>query len=249
VHSLNSGLRLTGAGLAAALAILLVLDTGGIVGGGDEGTRDSGGAFTAGDGEVTESKAMGAGESMSLDAAAESGSADGFFATEPAAPESGGTPLESPRGAPGSGNADDVDNAPASGGGEATGTPLSAGVYSGSPVEESPAAPTQFLPATGGETDGTQDPLEERAAGLGSDATPTPTATPSPTASLADAAVGLGLNGLEEQDTETLTTLDSSVDSDDGPSALLVTEIVLAALLGVSVVGVAAATYAERRRR
>src|SRR3990172_1391123 len=46
VHSLNSGLRLTGAGLAAALAILLVLDTGGIVGGGDEGTRDSGGAFT-----------------------------------------------------------------------------------------------------------------------------------------------------------------------------------------------------------
>jgi hypothetical protein len=59
----------------------------------------------------------------------------------------------------------------------------------------------------------------------------------------------LGLNGFEGQDIETLPVNDSNVDSDDGPSALLVTEIVLAALLGASIVGISAATYAEQRRR
>ncbi len=249
-HSLNSGLRLTGAGLAAALAILLVLDTGGIVGGG-RSARDDAERSALAPVDANADKAMGGADALSESDSYESGSADGFFATESPAPAAGETPDESSREASGPDNVDGVDSAPASGAGEPTGTPSSVGVYSGPPVEESPAATTQLLPATGGETDGTQVPLEERAASAGSDATPTPTptATPLPSESPADAAAELGPNGFEEQDTETLTAMDSSVDSDDGPSALLVTEIVLAALLGASVVGVAAATYAERRRR
>lgn len=254
VHSLNSGLRLTGAGLAAALAILLVLDTGGIVGGG-RSARDDAERSALAPVDANADKAMGGADALSESDSYESGSADGFFATESPMPEVSGTPIGTPLEGVGTdggmGSTSSVDSAPASGGNEPTGTPLSADVYSGPPVEESPAAPTQLLPATGGETDGTQVPLDEHAASAGSDATPTPTptATPLPSESPADAAAELGPNGFEEQDTETLTAMDSSVDSDDGPSALLVTEIVLAALLGASVVGVAAATHAERRRR
>jgi len=56
-------------------------------------------------------------------------------------------------------------------------------------------------------------------------------------------------NGTPETDNRNVTNTSSTADSDGGPSAVLVTEIVLAALLGMSIAGIAAATYAERRRR
>jgi hypothetical protein len=227
-HSFNSGLRLTGAGLAAVLALVLVLDVGGVVGGGDTGDSSSLSAdgqmlgFAA-DASQEESKAAGDANSRSEDAAVGSGS-DAYFATEAPALDAGGTPVESAIDGDGMGNVNGVDSAPA-------------------------AAPTQVLPATGGEADGTQATADERAASAALDPTPTPTATPSPPDPPADAAAELGLNGIEGQDIETLSVSDSNVDSDDGPSAFLVTEIVLAALLGASIVGISAATYTERRRR
>ena len=243
-HSFNSGLRLTGAGLAAVLALVLVLDVGGVVGGGDTGDDGNLSAddqmlgLLAGRPEE-ESKAAGGANSRSEDAAVGSGqepsaSTTDNFQTTPA-PDGEGDILATP--------------SPLAGYAASAGTPSSVGVYSGPPAGESPAAPTQVFPATGGETDGTQAPADERAASAAPEPTPTPTATPSPPDPPADAAAELGLNGLEGQDIETLTASDSNMDSDDGPSALLVTEIVLAALLGASIVGIIAATYAERRRR
>jgi len=252
VRSVNAGLRLTGAGLAAALAVLLVLDTGGIVGGGDEGgsTRDE---------QMSLLAPMGADGDQALESTdalpeipdVKSGSADAYLATESPVPELR-TPVGSPAGGAGSagvGTGGGVDSAGAPSG-EPTGTPFAAGVGGPPAGVESPAVATETEMAAGGEGSTAQAPLpNERADGTDLDATPTPTATPSPSQLPADAAAALGLNGLEEQYDGTLSTLDANADSDDGPSALLVTEIVLAALLGASIVGVAVATYAERRRR
>jgi hypothetical protein len=57
------------------------------------------------------------------------------------------------------------------------------------------------------------------------------------------------LDGGQERDTGTLNSLEATGESDGGLSALTVTEIVLAVMLGMSIVGIGAATYAERRRR
>ena len=244
-HSFNSGLRLTGAGLAAVLALVLVLDVGGLAGGGDTG--DSGNLSAddqmlgfAADAPEEDSKAAGGANSRSEDAAVGSGQepsaslADNFQATP--APDGDGNVLTTVT--------------PLAGYAASAGTPGSTGTGSAPPVTAgTPAATEMALPATGGETDGTQATADERAASAVPDPTPTPTATPSPSDPPSDAAAELGLNGIEGQDIETLLVSDSNVDSDGGPSALLVTEIVLAALLGASIVGISAATYAERRRR
>ena len=228
VRSVNSGLRLTGGVLAAALAVLLVLDTGGIVGGGGEGTQEPGVSFFAATGDE---KAAGGADAFTEDAArsTESSSAQGYFATETPTPDAvagnDNVPVPSP-GATGSGagGSADVTGGPTSGSDLPSVTPLdSAG--SQAPAPESPTATPQPLPA----------PV---------------LATATPVPGLDDlAAAPLVPNGTEEGELEALTTADSNVDSDGGPSALLVTEIVLAALLGVSLVGIAAATYTERRRR
>ena len=215
VRSVNSGLRLTGGVLAAALAVLLVLDTGGIVGGGGEGTQEPGVSFFAATGDE---KAAGGADAFTEDAArsTESSSAQGYFATETPSPDAvagnDNVPVPSP-GATGSG----------AGG--------SAGV-------------------TGGPNSGSDLPSVTPLDSAGSQAPAPALATATPVPGLDDlAAAPLVPNGTEEGELEALTTADSNVDSDGGPSALLVTEIVLAALLGVSLVGIAAATYAERRRR
>ena len=228
VRSVNSGLRLTGGVLAAALAVLLVLDTGGIVGGGGEGTQEPGVSFFAATGDE---KAAGGADAFTEDAArsTESSSAQGYFATETPTPDAvagnDNVPVPSPGATGGgAGGSADVTGGPNSGSDLPSVTPLdSAG--SQAPAPESPTATPQPLPAP-------------------ALATATPVPGPDDLA-----AAPLVPNGTEEGELEALTTADSNVDSDGGPSALLVTEIVLAALLGVSLVGIAAATYAERRRR
>jgi hypothetical protein len=228
VRSVNSGLRLTGAGLAAALAVLLVLDVGGVVGGGDEDTRGGNTSFfSATMRDTANDSALEGAESQLENPTTEAGSDDAYL-----------TPAGSPLDGAGTGSAGAVGSEPAPSGGEPTSTPFSAGV-SGPPVEESPADSAPPNPTA----DDDAVPSPEMALRSSAIVTPTPTEAP------ADVAGELGLNGYDEQDTGTLTTSDANADSDDGPSALLVTEIVLAALLGASIVGVAAATYAERRRR
>jgi len=249
VRSVNSGLRLTGGVLAAALAVLLVLDTGGIVGGGGEGTQEPGVSFFAATGDE---KAAGGADAFTEDAArsTESSSAQGYFATETPTPDGAAgndnVPAPSP-GATGSGagGSAGVTGGPNSGSDLPSVTPLdSAG--SQAPAPESPTATPQPLPATGGA--GEVPEVSPRLPSQGEPAPALATATPVPGPDDL-AAAPLVPNGTEEGELEALTTADSNVDSDGGPSALLVTEIVLAALLGVSLVGIAAATYTERRRR
>ena len=185
MRSVNSGLRMAGSVLAAALAVVLVLDIGGVVGNG--GRVDDGGA--------------------TLQRSAEYDMASGAVET-PVAPIS-----EAADGSGGVGGAD-------------------------SGVDGLAASATAALAS----------PLPPE--GHGRDEVPQPTAAPLPARGEPTGEVvgGLGLNGSEEGDTETLTSGDSSTDSGDGLSALTVTEIVLAALLGASLIGIGAATYAGRRR-
>ncbi|HET9476006.1 MAG TPA: hypothetical protein VFP63_00815 [Dehalococcoidia bacterium] len=167
-RSANTGFRLAGGALAAALAVVLVLDAGGLVGnGGENGGGGDEFRQAASNYDVT------------------SGAA---------APESDGSIAE-----PG-----------AAATGEAAGA-------------------TPGIGADG----------EERSS-------ETPTPTPAATEMPGDAAAELGLNGPENDDS--VTTAESNEDSDGGLSALTVTEIVLAALLGASIIGSVAATYAGRRR-
>lgn len=170
-RSANTGFRLAGGALAAALAVVLVLDAGGIVG--------NGGGETGGGGDESPQAAY----DMTSNAA-----------TFPP----------------------DSDASAAEQGGAAT---------------DEVAEATPEIGADGGER-------------TAETPTPMPAATELPGA----AAVQPGLNGSENDDSETLTRGDLNNDSDDGLSALTVTEIVLAALLGASIIGSVAATYAGRRR-
>lgn len=234
-HSLNSGLRLTGAGLAAVLALVLVLDVGGVVGGGDAGDSGnlSGGRQMLGfaaDAPLENSKTAGGADALAEDAAGSlapeprASMTDNFQVTP--APDAEGTILATPT--------------PLVGHASSAGTPGGTGAGSAPPVTTETPATGQSLPATGGE----EMPASEADRIAPAEVTPTPTASPQPGADEA-----YGLNDYAEGDTGTLSVSDSNVDSDDGPSALLVIEGVLAVLVGVSVAGIIAATYAERRRR
>ncbi|HET8943351.1 MAG TPA: zf-HC2 domain-containing protein [Dehalococcoidia bacterium] len=171
-RSASTGFRLAGGALAAALAVVLVLDAGGIV--------DNGGEHAGGGDEFRQ----------------------------------------------GASNYDATSNA-----------------------ATSPPVGDASIAEQGGAATG-EDP--EASPGIGADGeersfqapTPTPAATEIP----GDAAAGLGLNGSGNDDNKTLATGDLNDDSGDGLSALTVTEIVLAALLGASIIGIVAATYAGRRR-
>lgn len=180
VRSLNSGLRLTGGALAAALAVLLVLDAGGVVGGGGRENRVG---LTETQGEV------------GYDAGVSG--ADSLYAQEGE---------ESSQIVPG--QADGVGG---------------------------PAAAPEASPETQAPADDDKAPRSSA------------TAPPAAPGTLSDAADELGLNGSGGEDTKTFTDADLNVDSGDGLSPLTVTEIVLAALLGASIIGVVAATYAGRR--
>ena len=182
VRSVNSGLRLTGGALAAALAVLLVLDLGGVVGN-DE--REDGGGGT----EVQRQAAYDTG----------TGAADSSEAPPPA-----------PAG-PGIADGDQ------------------GGIAAVSPAPQ-------------------PSPTPHESGGLDEAAISQATGTPAPTEMQGEAAAKIGLNGSEGEDTETFTPVDSITDSDDGLSALTVAEIALAALLGASIIGIGAATFAGRRR-
>lgn len=188
MRSLNVGLRLAGGALAAALAVVLVLDIGGVVGNGDE--MDGGGAALQRDSAYD--VANGAAEEQAAPIPQAADGADG----------AGGV------GGAGSGV----------GGPEAT-------------AAAPPASPT--APET-----------QDREAV----SQPSVTPLPAPGEPTGKAAAELGLNGSEGEDTETFTSEDSTMDSGDGLSALTVAEIVLAGLLGASLIGIGAATYAGRRR-
>lgn len=168
-RSASTGFRLAGGALAAALAVVLVLDAGGIVGNGGE---------HAGGGD--ESRQAASNYDVTSGAAA---------------PESDGSITEP--------------------GGAANGE-------------------------AAGATPGTRADGEERSSEA-------PSSTPAATEIPGDAGA-LGLNGRNNDDNKTLAIEDLNDDSDDGLSALTVTEIVLAALLGASIIGSVAATYAGRRR-
>jgi len=185
MRSLNSGLRMAGGALAAALAVVLVLDIGGVVGN---------------DGEVHDG-ATTLQRNAAYDMA--SGAAEKQAAPIP----------ETADGAGGEGGA---------------------GSGVGGPAATATAPPPSPTPPE------TQD----------RDAVSQPSATPLPALGepTGEVAGELGLNGSEEGDTETFTPEDSTTESGDGLSALTVTEVVLAALLGASLIGISAATYAGRRR-
>ena len=170
-RSASTGFRLAGGALAAALAVVLVLDAGGIVGNGRGAPAGGGDEFPRAAYDMTSSAAA-------------------------SPPETDGSAAEQ--------------------GGAASGE-----------IEEA----TPKIAADGGKR-------------TAETPTPTPKATELPGA----AAAQPGLNGLDNNDNETLATGDLNKDSDDGLSALTVTEIVLAALLGASIIGSVAATYAGRRR-
>lgn len=194
IRSINNGLRLTGGALAAALAVVLVLDIGGVVG-------------------DTENGGQGASTEIQSGAAYDMASREG---QNPLGP----LPLESP------GEGGDGEQP-----GETAGMGGVGGGAAGSPVPS--PQPTATPPESSTREEAALTPAPEP---------PDSTQTP------ADAAAELGSDGGEAEATGPLANADTNVDSDDGLSALTVAEIVLAALLGASIIGMGAATYAGRRR-
>jgi hypothetical protein len=238
LSSLNSGLRITGGVLAAALAVILVLDAGGIVGedGGDSGADNAATAEMAAnalgpleredenaDGDAGITEEMGRGD---LD------SAQGYEATASPAP-----PVN-----PGSAGVADG-GGPASGAGAPADQPAGTAAPTAAPVPLGIETPVPAPARDTGDDADVSEPTSTDAAGMPFDSLRVPTLSPE------GGFAAEVPSGQVERDEETLNAIDANEDSGDGPSALTVIEVILAALLGASVIGVGAATYAGRRGR
>ncbi len=245
VRSANSGLRIAGAGLAVALAVVLVLDAGGLAGGGETETSSGGNdeamffsAPSASDQE-TASRDSYIGQTnsavMPTFAPTETSGAGTGSAGAPG-PLSGGVGGPSDTAAP---------SLPLGIG--PSPTPLGGVGQPGAAATQLPAVtpePARDGTANGGPAASPQESPAAEPYGAVSESPPTASPSTQP-----QAAAQVMPNGAAEGDFKTLTDTNPTTDSDGGPSAVLVTEIVLAALLGASIAGIAAATYAERRRR
>jgi hypothetical protein len=230
IRSLNSGLRLTGGVLAAALAVLLVMDTGGVL---DNGREDSSERAATGNPlGLTGADSL---DDEDISKSMDFGAAEGYIADEPSAPES------TSGGADGvGGGVSGVSPAPEGGAPAETAAPGARGA----PVptqEPAPSAPPST--AAGGDEDAAAPSPDAQAQGL-TEITASPAERPP-----GDLSYQMSPDSTLEEEKETLNVLDTEVDSNGGPSAVVITEIVLAALLGMAIIGIGAATYAERRRR
>ncbi len=243
VRSANSGLRIAGAGLAVALAVVLVLDAGGLVGGGETETSSGRDNFLQPLSAIPDQeKAM----RDSYIGQTNSAVMPTFAPTETSGAGTGSAGAPGPLSG-GVGGPSDTAAPSLPLGIEPSPTPLGGVGQPGAAATQLPAVtpePARDGTANGGPAASPQESPAAEPYGAVSESPPTASPSTQP-----QAAAQVMPNGAAEGDFKTLTDTNPTTDSDGGPSAVLVTEIVLAALLGASIAGITAATYAERRRR
>ncbi|HSP55873.1 MAG TPA: zf-HC2 domain-containing protein, partial [Dehalococcoidia bacterium] len=200
-HSANSGLRIAGAGLAAALAVVLVLDLGGIVGGG-ESEAPSGVAYPL---QQLSARDSGTGQDGGAAAPTMTPSSKAAVATGSAGasgPMSGG-------GVAGAASSSTETPTPA------VEPPHSGGVGSGQSGAGSAQTPLLTPAPATARTDAMPAPTPQPATGepYGLEAAPAASPSTAPGVAAFDMT-----NGTPETDNRNVTNTSSTADSDGGPS-------------------------------